>query len=108
MRLFLGNLRRVIFAAGPDRHGATQSIDFGDRQMPRLTDLQPAHVERADRATNQPHHLVIEPGQHLIETPVGVVSVTLEDRNTASFENVESYRLVKNLEIDVPGIGPVR
>jgi 4-hydroxyproline epimerase len=49
-----------------------------------------------------------EPGEHRIETPVGVIGVTLEDRNTVSFENVRSFRKEKGVRVDVPGLGPVR
>ena len=49
----------------------------------------------------------INPGEHRFETPVGVVKVLLEDRNTVSFENVESYRSAGPLTVDVPGFGPV-
>jgi 4-hydroxyproline epimerase len=47
----------------------------------------------------------IEPGTHRIETPVGVVSVTLEDRNHATIENVASRRARHNLAVEVPGLG---
>ena len=50
----------------------------------------------------------ITPGQHRIETPVGVVTMTLEDPNTASIENVQSYRHAKDVPVDVPGHGVVR
>jgi 4-hydroxyproline epimerase len=46
----------------------------------------------------------IGPGSHRLETPVGDVTITLEDRNTVTIENVESYRLAKNVRIDVPGV----
>jgi 4-hydroxyproline epimerase len=49
----------------------------------------------------------IGPGEQRFETPVGVVKVSLEDRNTVSFENVESYRAAGPLTVDVPGFGPV-
>ncbi|MBR9651376.1 proline racemase family protein [Thalassovita aquimarina] len=49
----------------------------------------------------------IEPGLHRIETPVGVVEVDLHDANTASVVNVESYRLHKDVTVDVEGLGPV-
>ncbi|GAA0771159.1 hydroxyproline-2-epimerase [Roseibium denhamense] len=54
------------------------------------------------------HHLGrIELGRHRIETPVGIVEVHLADANTASIVNVESYRLHKDIAVDVPGFGPV-
>jgi 4-hydroxyproline epimerase len=49
----------------------------------------------------------IGPGEHRFETPVGVVKVFLEDRNTASFENVESYRTAGPVTVHVPDFGPV-
>ena len=47
----------------------------------------------------------IGPGSHRLETPVGDVTVTLEGRNTVTIDNVESYRLAKDVEVDVPGLG---
>ncbi len=49
----------------------------------------------------------IGPGEHRFETPVGVVKVFLEERNTVSFENVESYRTAGPVTVDVPDFGPV-
>ncbi|WP_428646994.1 proline racemase family protein [Roseibium sp.] len=49
----------------------------------------------------------IAPGRHKFETPVGVVEVTLHDANTASVVNVESYRLHKDVTVEVEGHGPV-
>jgi 4-hydroxyproline epimerase len=49
----------------------------------------------------------IEPGVHRLETPVGIVSFELLDRNTARITNVRSYRYRKDVTIDVQGIGPV-
>ncbi len=43
-------------------------------------------------------------GTHRLETPVGVVSVTLEGRNDVTIDNVESYRLAKDVRVDVPGL----
>lgn len=50
----------------------------------------------------------IQPGEHLIETPVGVVGVTLHADGKVSIDNVESYRFVANAEVDVPDIGKVK
>lgn len=48
----------------------------------------------------------IQPGTFRLETPVGIVAVTLEDdRHHATIENVASYRLAKDVEVDVPGLG---
>lgn len=54
------------------------------------------------------HHAgLIGLGQHMIETPVGSVSVELLDRTTARIANVPSYRLARDVRVDVPGLGPV-
>ncbi len=49
----------------------------------------------------------IAPGVHRVETPVGTISVTLEDANTATIENVASYRSQKDVEVHVPDVGRV-
>ena len=49
----------------------------------------------------------IEPGLHKFETPVGVVTVQLHDRNRASVRNVESYRYRQNVSVQVPDVGEV-
>ncbi|WP_420334292.1 proline racemase family protein [Roseibium sp.] len=49
----------------------------------------------------------VGPGRHSIETPVGVVELLLHDTNTVSVTNVESYRHLKDVTVDVDGIGPV-
>ncbi|MGS4886346.1 4-hydroxyproline epimerase [Roseibium sp. MB-4] len=49
----------------------------------------------------------IAPGRHKFETPVGIVDVDLQDANTVSVVNVESYRLHKGISVDVPGQGKV-
>lgn len=46
----------------------------------------------------------IGPGSHRLETPVGEVTITLEERNAVTIENVESYRLAKNVPVEVPGL----
>jgi 4-hydroxyproline epimerase len=47
----------------------------------------------------------IGPGTHQLETSVGPVAITLEDPNTVSIDNVESYRLTRSVAVDVPGLG---
>lgn len=47
-------------------------------------------------------------GRHRIDTPVGVVAVTLEDPNTVVIENVPSYRHRESVEVEVPELGTVR
>jgi 4-hydroxyproline epimerase len=49
----------------------------------------------------------IDAGTHRIETPVGVVSATLNGPNDVTVRNVPSYRLAKGVSVDVEGIGPV-
>ncbi|CTQ47540.1 4-hydroxyproline epimerase [Roseibium aggregatum] len=49
----------------------------------------------------------IGPGRHKFETPVGVVEIDLIDANTVSVVNIESYRLAKDVTLEVEGIGPV-
>jgi 4-hydroxyproline epimerase len=49
----------------------------------------------------------ITPGAHRIETPVGIVDVTLEESGAVSVANVASYRLAADVTVDVPGHGPV-
>lgn len=46
-------------------------------------------------------------GVSKLETPVGVVSVELSDANTATVQNVASYRFRADVAIDVPGVGIV-
>ena len=50
---------------------------------------------------------MIEPGRFKLETPVGVVSVDLLDANTATVDNVPSYRYRKNVTLDIAGLGPI-
>src|SRR5690349_23465401 len=42
-------------------------------------------------------------GTHRLETPVGTVAVTLDGPNTVTIDNVESYRLAKDVAVQVPG-----
>jgi 4-hydroxyproline epimerase len=49
----------------------------------------------------------IGPGKHLLETPVGVVTMTLHGPNEATITNVLSHRSRAGLRVDVPGFGPV-
>ncbi len=50
----------------------------------------------------------IQPGQHRIETPVGVVSAVLRPDGQVTIENVVSYRYRSAVEVHVPGFGAVR
>ncbi|MEL7297926.1 MAG: proline racemase family protein [Pseudomonadota bacterium] len=47
------------------------------------------------------------PGAIRLETPVGVVSVTLHDANHATIRNVPSYRYRDNVSVEVTGLGTV-
>lgn len=49
----------------------------------------------------------IELGRHRFETPVGVVTAEVLDANTVRVKNVESYRLAKDVAVDVQDIGRV-
>lgn len=49
----------------------------------------------------------IEPGRHRIDTPVGVVTADLLDRNHVSLANVPSYRYRKSVTLNVPELGTV-
>lgn len=49
----------------------------------------------------------IKPGDHKIETPVGVVTATLHANGEVSVANVASYRKAKSASVDVPGIGKI-
>ena len=49
----------------------------------------------------------IEPGQHRIETPVGVVTAELHESGDVSVQNVPSYRLASAVRVEVEGHGPV-
>ena len=50
----------------------------------------------------------IRPGLHKLETPVGIVTFQLHDANHVSIENVPSYRLHHDVEIDTDGFGHLR
>jgi 4-hydroxyproline epimerase len=47
----------------------------------------------------------IQPGEHRIETPVGMVSATLHENGEVSVENVPAYRLAAQVPLDVEGYG---
>jgi 4-hydroxyproline epimerase len=44
-------------------------------------------------------------GSHWLETPVGVIAITLETPNVVSIENVPSFRTAKSVTVNVPGLG---
>ncbi len=49
----------------------------------------------------------IIPGEHRIETPVGIVTATLEPDGKVTVVNVPSYRKAKAITVEVPDIGAV-
>ncbi|MEM5585504.1 proline racemase family protein [Roseibium sp. AS2] len=49
----------------------------------------------------------IGPGRHGLDTPVGRVGIDLLDANTVSVVNVESDRHLKDVTVEVDGVGPV-
>jgi 4-hydroxyproline epimerase len=49
----------------------------------------------------------IMPGEHRIETPVGIVTTTLHQDGSVSVQNVPSYRKAKSVKVNVSGIGTV-
>jgi 4-hydroxyproline epimerase len=49
----------------------------------------------------------IKPGDHYIETPVGIVHARLHDTGEVTITNVPSYRFAHDVQIDVPGHGIV-
>ena len=50
----------------------------------------------------------IQPGEHHIETPVGVVTARLHEDGRVSVRNVPSYRKAQGVVVRVEGIGEVR
>jgi 4-hydroxyproline epimerase len=49
----------------------------------------------------------IRPGEHRIETPVGVVTATLHDNGEVSIANVPSHRTARQVELEVEGYGRI-
>jgi 4-hydroxyproline epimerase len=49
----------------------------------------------------------IQPGEHLIDTPVGTVKIRLEAGNRVTCSNVPSYRSRAGVALEVPGYGKV-
>ena len=49
----------------------------------------------------------IQPGSHLIETPVGDITATLAESGEVMVNNVPSYRSAKGVRVKVEGHGPV-
>jgi len=59
-------------------------------------------------AVSLAHMGKIDPGAHRFETPVGIVTVELHDRHTATIENVTSYVHLSGVAVEVDGLGAVR
>jgi 4-hydroxyproline epimerase len=49
----------------------------------------------------------LQPGEHTIETPVGDVKVRLQSGGDVSIDNVPSRRLLKDVRVQVAGVGEV-
>jgi 4-hydroxyproline epimerase len=49
----------------------------------------------------------IQPGEHRIETPVGVVKAILHDSGEVTVENVPSFRTARQVVVEVKGYGKV-
>jgi 4-hydroxyproline epimerase len=47
----------------------------------------------------------ISPGEHRIETPVGIVKATLEESGEVTVENVPSYRCARQVTVEADGYG---
>ena len=50
----------------------------------------------------------IAPGEHRIESPVGIVTAVLHESGEVTVNNVASYRKAAGVAIEVPGFGTVR
>jgi 4-hydroxyproline epimerase len=49
----------------------------------------------------------LQPGEHRLETPVGVISATLHAGGLVSIGNVPSYRAQQRISVHLPDLGPV-
>jgi 4-hydroxyproline epimerase len=49
----------------------------------------------------------IAPGDHMLETPVGIVPFELRAGNSVTISNVPAYRLAPRVTVDVPGYGAI-
>lgn len=50
----------------------------------------------------------ISPGEHRIETPVGIISAVLHESGEVTVNNVASYRLAADVEVEVEHYGKIR
>jgi 4-hydroxyproline epimerase len=53
------------------------------------------------------HRGRIQPGEHRIDTCVGVVTATLHDDGSVSIRNVPSFRKAQAVTVEVPGLGKI-
>ncbi|MBS1803192.1 MAG: proline racemase family protein [Acidobacteria bacterium] len=49
----------------------------------------------------------IQPGEHLIETPVGIVNILVQSDSRVTIRNVPAYRSRSDVTVDVTGFGSV-
>jgi len=49
----------------------------------------------------------ISPGTHRLETPVGIITASLNADGSITLDNVPSYRQAKAVTLDVPGLGQI-
>lgn len=49
----------------------------------------------------------ITPGEHRIETPVGIITATLHEDHRVTVANVPSYQSIADQMVDVPGYGTI-
>ncbi|CAM4153285.1 proline racemase family protein [Psychrobacter arenosus] len=49
----------------------------------------------------------ITPGEHYLETTVGLVKATWHEDGSCSVQNVPSYRYQQQVEVQVPNVGPI-
>lgn len=54
------------------------------------------------------HLGAIQPGDHRIETPVGIVTARLHVDGSVSVRNVASFRKAKGVVVNVPGMGEIK
>lgn len=53
------------------------------------------------------HLEIVSSGEHLLETPAGVVRASLGEDGRIALTNVASYRIAKDVRVDVPGFGTI-
>jgi 4-hydroxyproline epimerase len=49
----------------------------------------------------------IGPGKHLIETPVGEVTISLDEKNEVTVSNIEAYRYRERIPLELTGYGMI-